>query len=58
MVHRISRGRVTTEVVVRIPDGRELCLVITEESKKRLDLKENGPLWVVINAFAVVFCVD
>jgi molybdate transport system regulatory protein len=57
-VHRIIRGRVTTEVVVRIPDGTELCSVITEESKKRLDLKENDPLWVAFNAFAVVLHVD
>lgn len=56
--HRIIRGRVTTEVVVRIPDGTELCSVITEESKKRLDLKENDPLWVAFNAFAVVLHVD
>ena len=57
-VYRIVRGRVTTEVVVRIPDGTELCSVITEESAKRLDLKANDPLWVAFNAFAVVLHVD
>jgi molybdate transport system regulatory protein len=57
-VHRLIRGRVTTEVVVRIPDGTELCSVITEESRKRLDLKENDPLWVAFNAFAVVLHID
>jgi molybdate transport system regulatory protein len=57
-VHRITSGMVTTEVVVRIPDGTELCSVITEESKKKLDLKENDPLWVAFNAFAVVLHVD
>jgi molybdate transport system regulatory protein len=58
IVHRITSGTVTTEVVVRIADGTELCSVITEESRKRLDLKENDPLWVAFNAFAVVLHVD
>jgi molybdate transport system regulatory protein len=57
-VHRIISGSVTTEVVVRIPDGTELCAVITEESKKKLELKVNDPLWVAFNAFAVVLHVD
>jgi molybdate transport system regulatory protein len=57
-VHRIISGGVTTEVVVGIPDGTELCSVITEASKKRLDIKENDILWVAFNAFAVVLHVD
>jgi molybdate transport system regulatory protein len=57
-IHRIMHGRVTTEVVVRIPDGTELCSIITEESANRLGLKENDPLWVAFNAFAVVLHVD
>jgi len=58
MVDRINHGRVTSEVVVRIPDGTELCSVITEESRKRLDLEEKDPLWVAFSAFAVVLHVD
>jgi molybdate transport system regulatory protein len=57
-VHRIISGKVTTEVVVRIPDGTELCSIITEESAKRLHLKEEDPLWVAFNAFAVVLHID
>jgi molybdate transport system regulatory protein len=57
-LHRIIRGRVTSEVIVRLPDGTELCSVITEESAKRLDLKITHPLWVVFNAFAVVLHID
>jgi len=57
-IDRISRGRVTTEAVVRIPDGTELCSVITEQSAKRLALKKDDPLWVAFNAFAVVLHVD
>ena len=58
MVYRITRGQVTSEVVVRIPDGTELCSIITEQSAKQVGLKENDSLWVAFNAFAVVLHVD
>ena len=58
IVHQIKSGEVTTEVVVGISDGTELCSVITEQSKKRLDIQINDTLWVAFNAFAVVFHVD
>jgi molybdate transport system regulatory protein len=57
-VHRIISGSVTTEVVVRISDGTELCSIITKESKKRLDVNVNDPLWVVFNVFAAVLHLD
>jgi molybdate transport system regulatory protein len=57
-VQRITSGKITTEVVVKISDGTELCSVITEESKKRLNLQENDIIWVGFNAFAVVLHVD
>jgi molybdate transport system regulatory protein len=57
-VYRIVSGQVTTEVLVRIPDGTELCSIITEESEKKLDLKEGDALWAGFNAFAVVLHVD
>jgi molybdopterin-binding protein len=44
--HRIIHGEVTTEVVVRIPHGTELCSIITEASAKQLRLKENDSLWI------------
>jgi len=57
-VRRITTGKVTTEVVVSISPATELCSVITEESKKRLDIRINSPLWAGFNAFAVVLRVD
>jgi molybdate transport system regulatory protein len=57
-VHQIRSGNVTTEVVVRIPDGTELCSIITEQSRKRLDIQVNDTLWVAFNSFAVVLHVD
>ncbi len=57
-VSRITRGRVTTEIVVTIPDGTELCSVITEKSQRTLDIKENDTMWVAFSAFAVVIQTD
>ena len=57
-VERIMRGKIAAEVVVRIADGTELCSVVTEESRRRLDIQKNDVLWVAFNAFAVVLHVD
>ena len=57
-VERITRGKIAAEVVVRIADGTELCSVVTEESRRRLDIQKNDALWVAFNAFAVVLHVD
>lgn len=57
-VRQIKSGKVTTEVVVGISDGTELCSIITEQSKKRLDIKVNDTVWAAFNSFAVVLHVD
>lgn len=57
-VSRIVKGKVATEVVVRIPDGTELCAIITARSRQILDLRENDPIWVAFSAFAVIIQVD
>jgi molybdate transport system regulatory protein len=57
-VSRIIKGRVTTEIVVSIPDGTELCSIITAKSKRTLDIQENDPMWVAFSAFAVVIHTD
>jgi molybdate transport system regulatory protein len=57
-VDRITQGKVTTEYVVRIADGTELCSVVTSESSRRLDLHANDPVWAVFNSFAVVLHLD
>jgi molybdate transport system regulatory protein len=58
VVRQIISGKVTTEVVVAISDGTELCSIITEQSRKRLNMKENELVWVAFNAFVVVLHVD
>ncbi|MBI4793922.1 MAG: TOBE domain-containing protein [Deltaproteobacteria bacterium] len=57
-VSRIIRGKITTEFVVRIADGTELCTVVTRESANRLGIGENEQAWVLFNAFAVILNVD
>jgi molybdate transport system regulatory protein len=57
-VCRILRGRVSTEVVLRISDGTELCSIVTEKSRRMLGIKQNDPLWATFNAFAVVIHAD
>ena len=57
-VQRITRGKLTCEVVVRVADGLELCSIITEESRQRMDIREKDEVWVSFNAFSVVLHVD
>ncbi|MEW6520587.1 MAG: TOBE domain-containing protein [Thermodesulfobacteriota bacterium] len=57
-VARISRGRITTEFVVRIADGTELCTIVSRESDRRLGIRENETVWVFFNAYAVILNID
>jgi len=57
-VSRIIRGKITTEFVVRIADGTELCTIVTRESERRLGIRENDMAWVFFNAFAVILNID
>jgi len=57
-IARINVGQVATEYVVRITDGTELCSLVTSESSRRLDLKENDPVWAMFNSFSAVLHLD
>jgi molybdate transport system regulatory protein len=57
-VTQILRGKLTTEFVVRIHDGTELCSVVTEQSRRILGLGQNDDVWVMFNSFAVILRVD
>jgi molybdate transport system regulatory protein len=57
-IDRIIKGKVTTEYVVKIPDGTELCSVATSDVSHRLDLHENDPVWAIFNSFSVVLHLD
>ncbi len=57
-VVEVLRGKLTSEVIVRIHDGTNLCSVVTEHSNRKLDLKEGEPVWVLFNSFAVTLHID
>ena len=53
-VIRITRGRVSTEYVVRIGDGTELCALTSSASGRDLGVKIGEPAWVCFSCFAVI----
>jgi molybdate transport system regulatory protein len=57
-VYQITKNRATAEIVVRLPDGTELCAIITEKTRKQMGIKNQDTLWVFFDAFAVVLHVD
>lgn len=50
----VNRGAVSTEVEVALDDESSVCSVITEESRKRLDLSPGDSAWVLFSAFSVI----
>jgi len=58
IIDRIIKGLITTEYAVRIADGTELCSLVTDKSSRRLDLRENDPVWAMFNSFSVVLHLD
>lgn len=57
-VSRITHNSTTAETVVQLPDGTELCAIITEKTRNQMDLHDQDTLWVFFDAFAVVLHVD
>ncbi|OGW52341.1 MAG: transporter, partial [Nitrospirae bacterium RBG_13_43_8] len=57
-IKRISMGKITTEYVVRIPDGTELCSVVTTGNARQMGFQENDKVWVIFNSFSVVLHTD
>jgi len=57
-VARINKGKITTEFVVRISDGTELCSIVTTESASGTGFRKNDRVWALFNSFAVVLHID
>ena len=57
-IARVLQGQITTEYVVRIADGTELCSLVTSATSRSLDLQENDQVWATFNSFAVVLRLD
>lgn len=57
IVH-INEGAVTTEYVVRISDGTELCSIVTTENACKMGFQKNDQVWAMFNSFSVVLHID
>ncbi len=57
-IARINRGKITTEYVVRISDGTDLCSVVTTENARQMSFQKNDKVWVIFNSFSVVLHTD
>jgi molybdate transport system regulatory protein len=57
-ITRIIPGRVTTEYVVQIADGTELCSLVSSDISRQLNLCQNDGIWAIFNCFAVVLHFD
>jgi len=57
-VLRVMRGKINTEVVVRISDRTELCTILTEYSRKSLKIVKGDPVWAVFTAAMAVIHLD
>ena len=58
IIERIVTGKITTEYVVKVTDGTELCSLVTTESSRRLELREHDPVWAMFNSVAVILHLD
>ena len=54
----IRRGRVSSEIAVRIDESTELCAIVSTAGWRQLGLKEHDPVRVLFNCFAVIFHAD
>jgi molybdate transport system regulatory protein len=57
-ITRISKGKITTEYVVRISDGTELCSIVSSENAHMIRFQENDEVWAIFNSFSVVLHTD
>lgn len=57
-VSRMTANATTAEVVVRLPDGTELCALISDKVRRQMDIHNGDLLWVFFAAFAVILHVD
>lgn len=51
---RVEQGALTSEIIVRLADGLEVCSIVTEESRAALDLRPGATVRAMFNAFAVI----
>ena len=54
----IRRGRVSSEIAVRIDESTELCAIVSTAGWRQLGLKERDQVRVLFNCFAVILHAD
>jgi molybdate transport system regulatory protein len=57
-VIRVHKGRITTELVVRIADDTELCSLVSNGMNEGIEFKEGESVWAAFSSFSVVLHVD
>src|SRR5208283_511841 len=57
-ISKIKKGRVMAEVVLDIGGGNTISSMISDESVKRLDLREGGEAYAVVKAASVIIGVE
>jgi len=55
---RVNRGTVSSEYVVRLDDGTELCALTSTSNGDALGLTIGEQVWAVFNGFAVILHAD
>jgi molybdate transport system regulatory protein len=55
---RINKGEITTEYVVRISDGTELCSIVTTDNAHQMGFQEKDQVWIIFNSYSVVLHTD
>jgi molybdate transport system regulatory protein len=58
VITHITQGEMTSEYVLRIADGNELCAIVSSESAKRLGLREQDRAWALFSSYSVVLHLD
>jgi molybdate transport system regulatory protein len=57
-VIRVIKGKINSEVVIKISDTTELCSILTEKSRESLEIQKGDSVWAVFNATMAVIHVD
>jgi molybdate transport system regulatory protein len=55
---RINRGKVSSEYVIQMQDGTELCVLIATSKGDALALKKGDLVWALFSGFAVIVHTD
>ncbi len=57
-VLRVNADPLAVEVIVELSDGTLMCALITDESRKNLNLAPGSQVWCLFKAFSVILNVD